>query len=535
MVTYAYGSDGRVSQVSVTPAGGAATTVLSNLAYTVDGQVLSWTWGDGSTYQRSYDAYGRLTGYPLGKLGGTGNAAGVWRTLGHDAGLNLNAYTHVDGSGAAKPALDQGFTLDGLDRLTGATNSSTAYGYAYDASGNRTQRTIGGNTYTNTVEATSNRLSTVQVPGLGSVTYTYDNAGNLTGDGRYTYAYSDRGRLQSATNASGSVSYRYNALEQRVWKTGSLVAGTHTYYVYGAQAQLLGEYDATGVARYETIYLGSTPIAALVPAPGTTTPANQLAYAYADQIDTVRVLARAADQVIVWRWDSAEPFGATPPVENPSTLGAIKYHPRFPGQVYDTETANVYNLNRTYDPDNGRYTTSDPIGLNGGINTYAYVGGNPLTFTDPTGTSALGDAGAFFGRWGGRLGGAVVGEFIWPAGGGVVGGYVGGVIGDQGGRLAGEWAYGQIFPMSSADSESAQRQAEYERAKNFCDSPPPQTGNECSDLSKAIDHAERCVSLYETWDAKWLPGRHSEKISSWKNRIQNLKDEHNRKCTNKCQ
>ena len=42
VVTYAYGSDGRVSQVSVTPAGGAATTVLSNLAYTVDGQVLSW-------------------------------------------------------------------------------------------------------------------------------------------------------------------------------------------------------------------------------------------------------------------------------------------------------------------------------------------------------------------------------------------------------------------------------------------------------------------------------------------------------------
>ena len=64
---------------------------------------------------------------------------------------------------------------------------------------------------------------------------------------------------------------------------------------------------------------------------------------------------------------------------------AIKYHPRFPGQVYDAETANVYNLNRTYDPDNGRYTTSDPIGLNGGINTYAYVGAAPLTLIDPEG------------------------------------------------------------------------------------------------------------------------------------------------------
>lgn len=72
--------------------------------------------------------------------------------------------------------------------------------------------------------------------------------------------------------------------------------------------------------------------------------------------------------------------------ENPSGLGIFNYNPRFPGQYADEETGTSYNYFRDcYDPQTGRYCQSDPIGLKGGINTFAYVDGNSLNRIDPRG------------------------------------------------------------------------------------------------------------------------------------------------------
>lgn len=57
----------------------------------------------------------------------------------------------------------------------------------------------------------------------------------------------------------------------------------------------------------------------------------------------------------------------------------------FPGQIAMSEAGLYYNYFRDYDPATGRYVESDPIGLKGGINTYAYVKNRPVLSIDPLG------------------------------------------------------------------------------------------------------------------------------------------------------
>ncbi|MFO7594261.1 MAG: RHS repeat-associated core domain-containing protein, partial [Pseudomonadota bacterium] len=107
-----------------------------------------------------------------------------------------------------------------------------------------------------------------------------------------------------------------------------------------------------------------------------------LYFLHTNQIDTATLITDQ-DQNVVWE-AIMEPFGEvnvlTEEIENPL---------RFPGQYFDAETGLHYNYFRDYDPGTGRYTTSDPIGLKGGLNTYTYVLNNPLKYVDPDGLSAI--------------------------------------------------------------------------------------------------------------------------------------------------
>jgi RHS repeat-associated protein len=105
---------------------------------------------------------------------------------------------------------------------------------------------------------------------------------------------------------------------------------------------------------------------------------GQLVFFHNDHLGTPQLMTNQ-DQQTVWQGDYL-PFGDVSPhiaqVENPI---------RFPGQYFDGESGTYYNYFRDYDVGVGRYLQSDPIGLNGGLNTYGYVGGNPLIYTDPYG------------------------------------------------------------------------------------------------------------------------------------------------------
>jgi RHS repeat-associated protein len=93
----------------------------------------------------------------------------------------------------------------------------------------------------------------------------------------------------------------------------------------------------------------------------------------------------------VWTW-KGDAFGATLPEEDPDGDGTpTTIHLRFPGQYFDTETGLHYNWHRYYEPWTGRYLSSDPIGLRGGVNLYAYANANPVRFTDWKGLKPLED------------------------------------------------------------------------------------------------------------------------------------------------
>ena len=105
-------------------------------------------------------------------------------------------------------------------------------------------------------------------------------------------------------------------------------------------------------------------------------------YFHNDQLGTPQVVTDDSQQV-VWKGEF-DPFGRVT-----ETVNVVEQNLRFPGQYYDQETGLHYNYFRTYDPGTGRYVESDPIGLAGGLNTFAYVHGNPLRYKDPTGEFAV--------------------------------------------------------------------------------------------------------------------------------------------------
>jgi RHS repeat-associated protein len=394
--TYAYDGSGRVSGVTVNPVNtngvgtntGAYLNILSGVTYNGNNSLLTWTWADNAPYQRNYDTFGRLSTYPMGYPAGTGAAAGVTRTLSYDNGARINGYTHAN-TGGTQAALNQGFAYDNLDRITSQTTSSSSYGFTFDTNGNRTSRIVGATTFANTVDPTSNRLTQVQTGTTTPINnpQSYDAAGSIQGDGAATYVYSDRGRMSSATVSGGGTSYLYNGLDQRVSKTGALVPTGGGYYAYDEAGRLIGEYDANLTPVFETVYVGNMPVAILkeVGLAASSTLQLTVGNVYADHLDTPRVVTRNADEVVLWRWDTSEAFGATPPNENPSALGTYKLDQRFPGQVFDQETGLFQNGYRYYDGPTGRYRSFDPIGLAGGVNGYAYVNGGPTTRVDPLG------------------------------------------------------------------------------------------------------------------------------------------------------
>ncbi len=118
---------------------------------------------------------------------------------------------------------------------------------------------------------------------------------------------------------------------------------------------------------------------------GSTWTSSVIDYLHTNQLERPLFMTDSAG-VEVYRWQPTDAFGVG--THNTDVDGNGQHRDTrlgLPGQQWDSETSTWYNYFRDYNGRWGRYTQSDPIGLAGGINTFAYVEGNPLRYTDPKG------------------------------------------------------------------------------------------------------------------------------------------------------
>ncbi|NVN93429.1 MAG: hypothetical protein HXX11_22925, partial [Desulfuromonadales bacterium] len=360
-VHYAYDSAGRLSQLS----DGSSLTIV---AYTYDsaGRIVRKTLGNGTYTTHAYDPAGNL----LQLVNYAANNAVI------------SSYT---------------YTYDSLGRKTGMTAPDGVYSYGYDAAGQLTSVSLpGGGSVQYTYDAAGNRMTTTasgvttyySINGLneyisaGGTTFAYDDDGNLIAKsgagGTWNYVYDDENRLVGVTGPGNTWTYEYDSLGNRVAQTKN---GQRTEYLIDPTGlgNVVAEFGGTGnLLSHYTYGFG---LSSTVPS-GTTA-----SYYHFDGSGNTAQITGAAGNVL--NSYSFLPFGektgSSETVSNPFT---------YVGQygVRDEGNSLYFMRNRWYDPALGRFTQPDPLGIGGrDANLYRYVGNRPIGMIDPLGLDGVDD------------------------------------------------------------------------------------------------------------------------------------------------
>lgn len=334
--------------------------------------------------------------------------------------------------------------FDAHNRLDQSIGSYGAKDYVYDKAGNRTQLLNDGVATDYSYEPESNRMNTA-----GGDAVVLDANGNTTSLRDMSLIYTSDNRLKTIIGQSDYQHNGRGERVMKAYNKGGASAFFNAYktvFVYGSDGKLLAEYGPTGQVRKEYVYFngelnvmltyssaGNEPIlnadmdgdgavgiedyiawyldyyvsgnilaevtgdgimdsndmnAVIACAMGnycvTSSYDRNIYYSYNDHLGTPRALTNESG-VKVWK-AKYDPFGKATVNEDVDGDGvSVELNVRFPGQYYDGESGLHYNYYRTYDAEFGRYITSDPIGLEVGINTYIYVENNPLNYIDPLG------------------------------------------------------------------------------------------------------------------------------------------------------
>ncbi|CAG9249028.1 hypothetical protein PUN4_1390001 [Paraburkholderia unamae] len=356
----------------------------------------------------AYNEAGMLASHRWQGLDVRGNpaeATRVWRSWEHDRAGQITALHDALRDSRT-------YTYDPASRLSAVAAGRASETFTYDLAGNLLAVSQGRPTHAGS--AKGDRLLSLVTPELPveqSPQYGYDghgnrisvtvppvNAGDPTAKDRIvkaldaltnvsqpdapqplttSYRYDGTHQLKGIDHANGGTSrYEYDALGRRTAK--------HHTDAQGRTVTTLFVWDGDWMAQEIRVGSGKATPVTYVAHPDHAGPLTKLDGAKAhhyitDHLGTPQEVYDERRQV-VWAADLSA-YGKMRgylkrEIDNPI---------RFPGQYYDAESGLHYNRFRYYDPQAGRYMTKDPIGLDGGLNEFAYVASNPINSIDKLG------------------------------------------------------------------------------------------------------------------------------------------------------
>jgi RHS repeat-associated protein len=241
--------------------------------------------------------------------------------------------------------------------------------YSYDLVARRTS--VGGSlaavNLPNAVTQTAYNANN-QATMWGTANLFFDFNGNMTSNGTDGYTWDARNHLVSTLS---SASFQYDAFGRRTSKT---IGGTTASFLYDGANVVQEVIGGTNTAnsltgRIDEVFQRTDSAGAR----SFVTDALRNALALTDSTGAMQTQYTYG------------PFG------NVTASGAATTNSfAFTGRGLDATGLYFYRA-RYYDPQLSRFISEDPIGFKGGINVYAYVGNNPISFVDPLGLDACGD------------------------------------------------------------------------------------------------------------------------------------------------